>query len=65
MRVKFLTPKNVDQLFFTLMLSITHLLFFILTPTKTYLDLRQQILPYISNIENRSSDFINQIIANI
>lgn len=36
MNAKVLTPKKVDLLFFTLMFSIAHLCFFILTPTKTY-----------------------------
>ena len=36
MSPKVLRPKKVDLLFFTLMFSIAHLCFFILTPTKTY-----------------------------
>ena len=43
-----------------------HLRFFILTLTKAYFKAREQILPFVNNVENRvgSRNFIHQIIAN-
>ena len=57
MRAKILTPKNADLLFFTVIFSIAHLCFFILTLTKTYFELWKQILPFASNVEKGLRDF--------
>ena len=64
---KFWSPKKADILFFRLVFSVTHSLFFILTLTKAYFETRKQILSLVNDVENCVGfrKFIHQIISNI
>ena len=64
---QFLKSKNADLPFFTLIFSLTHLLFFVLTLTKAYFEAGKQIFFFVNNAENRggSRNFIHQITAKI